>query len=215
VSNSPAHDQHLPAIDRYLRENLGCPETLIEPARPRLYPFPVWPAPDVVGFAHNPLYMTCVDVKVSRADSQAHLHKPHVENPTLGVGSHRYIAAPLGLLVDVPDGWGLLVIDGDEVREAQEPEPAMCKGRNAWAELWLHDMRRRGQSEGHGGKSSPDRRADTIIEAINGRGRRGVSALVKRTPYSEREIEAAALRSDRLRIVEDGGGRYVEVENEA
>jgi hypothetical protein len=213
MSNSRHHDQHFAAIDRYLRDSLGCRHTLIEPGRPRLYQAAVWPAPDVVGLCANPMHMIAVDVKVSRSDSQQHLNKPHVQSPTLGVGSHRYIAAPLGVLVDVPDDWGLLVIDGEDIREASEPRPYLTSARNLLAENWLYALVLNAIQFGeeHGGKSRPNRRAEKIIDAINGKGRMGVSGLIRRAKCSEKEVLAAVEREPRLRLVQDGGGRFVEL----
>lgn len=65
-----------------------------------------------------------VEVKVSRSDFHADKNKIFRRDEELGVGTHRYFAAPAGMLTpeDMPPGWGLLAIHQYQVREVVKPE---------------------------------------------------------------------------------------------
>lgn len=134
MSNSIAHDQLIPFVCRWLDQqhySRGC----IEPGRPSTYRGGDWPSVDVWAFnPGDPERTVAVDVKVTKADSDAQLHKPYVINPSKGVGFTRYIASPEGLPVTVPDGYGLLAVnDAGEVREVSTAVP--YRAQNWRAEL--------------------------------------------------------------------------------
>lgn len=79
--------------------------------------------PDVLGF-HDLGDSILVECKVSRADFLADRQKIFRRVEDMGMGDHRYFAAPAGMLTadDLPAGWGLLEIVQHHVRVRQQPE---------------------------------------------------------------------------------------------
>lgn len=66
---------------------------------------------DCIGFRHQSSAL--IEVKVSRSDFFADMHKPERKRGG-GVGTYRFYLAPAGLLLlsDLPPGWGLLEWSG-------------------------------------------------------------------------------------------------------
>ena len=79
--------------------------------------------PDVLAMqsgAHSVL----VECKVSRSDFLSDKDKFFRRQEEYGMGDKRYYAAPAGLIkpTELPEGWGLLEVDGYRVREIVEPK---------------------------------------------------------------------------------------------
>ncbi len=64
--------------------------------------------PDVIGWRSNCSIL--IECKVSRQDFLADKHKAFREDPSLGMGDHRFYACPPNMIQpeEVPEGWGLL-----------------------------------------------------------------------------------------------------------
>ncbi|WP_323011500.1 adenylosuccinate synthase [Castellaniella sp.] len=90
--------------------------------------------PDAIGFrytGHAPRDgSVLVEVKVSRSDFLADAKKPH--RISGGVGSWRYYMAPEGVLQlsDLPDGWGLLEVNGRGHIKIRAGHAVHFKGRH-------------------------------------------------------------------------------------
>lgn len=69
--------------------------------------------PDVIGFQSSGISFL-IEVKVSRSDFLSDKKKSFRKYPTHGMGRYRYYLCPANLIhvPDLPDGWGLLWIDG-------------------------------------------------------------------------------------------------------
>lgn len=167
ISSSITHDALVPAVCRWLDQqhySLGC----IEPGRPTAYRGACWPSADV--WAVNPSDIersVSVDIKVSKADSDAQLRKAYVLDPKLGVGWQRYIAAPEGLAVTVPDGHGLLVVSSDGL--ASEATTAVPYRQQNWRAEMFYLHRSRPFSEPGAASTSIQKQrglAAQIIEAL-------------------------------------------------
>lgn len=77
--------------------------------------------PDAIGW-HGPGYSILVECKMSRADFHADKIKNFRHYEELGMGDERYFATVPGVIVedDVPDGWGLLVVNENCVRQIKD-----------------------------------------------------------------------------------------------
>jgi hypothetical protein len=78
--------------------------------------------PDVIawkGYCKSVL----VECKVSRADFLADAAKPFRQRPEEGMGSQRFCLAPAGMITasELPKHWGLLELQGREVRMVVKP----------------------------------------------------------------------------------------------
>jgi len=64
-----------------------------------------------------------VECKVSRSDFLADASKPFRMKPEEGMGSQRFYLAPVGVIrrADLPEHWGLLELQGREVRLVVKP----------------------------------------------------------------------------------------------
>lgn len=73
--------------------------------------------PDAIGFRHEASCL--IEVKVSRSDFLADRHKRFRANPNLGMGDWRFYLSPVNIITvdDLPEGWGLLLVDGKRVCE--------------------------------------------------------------------------------------------------
>lgn len=90
---------------------------------------------DVMAWDYRFSYM--IEVKVSRSDFHADKKKYFRMWPKRGMGNFRYYACPTGLIKpeEVPDGWGLLYVNGKGgVRQRKE---ALFQERNLEAEHHL------------------------------------------------------------------------------
>jgi hypothetical protein len=69
--------------------------------------------PDVIGFGGADLSIL-VECKMSKSDFVADRQKPFRICPAIGMGTQRFYCCQDGLLQkeDLPDGWGLLWVDG-------------------------------------------------------------------------------------------------------
>lgn len=73
--------------------------------------------PDAIGWHNSGRFSILIEVKVSRSDFLADANKFVRRFPEYGVGRHRYLLAPVGLVSvdDVPELWGLLECDKNKV----------------------------------------------------------------------------------------------------
>jgi len=78
---------------------------------------------DLIAFRSNCTLM--IESKVSRADFKADAKKP--ERKYGGVGTYRFYITPLNMvsISEIPDGWGLLFVDGKKVIEVVKPKGNM------------------------------------------------------------------------------------------
>ena len=79
--------------------------------------------PDVIGWSG--CHSIMVECKTSRADFFADSKKCFRREEERGMGDIRFFAAPKGVLTseDMPEGWGLLLVDERCVRVEREPTP--------------------------------------------------------------------------------------------
>lgn len=77
--------------------------------------------PDAIGWWSQTSVL--IEVKVSRADYYRDKAKLTRRCKGYGVGNYRYYMTPAGLLVqkNLPDGWGLLEVDGKKVEVVRLP----------------------------------------------------------------------------------------------
>lgn len=98
--------------------------------------------PDAIGW--NPQGVSIlIECKASRADFHADKLKPH-RYPSAGMGQLRYYLAPNGLLTpeDMPETWGLLVVNGRGVKEIFGAAQRVRYDQNAEIRLLLGAARR-------------------------------------------------------------------------
>ena len=90
--------------------------------------------PDIFAYSRK-RKTTVVEVKISRADFQADLRKPHRHQPG-GLGNFRFYLAPFGLLDpdELPDGWGLMAVKRGRVYRIKESKEFES---NTGDEMWL------------------------------------------------------------------------------
>jgi hypothetical protein len=72
--------------------------------------------PDAIGWSYG--HSVLIECKVSRSDFFRDAKKPQRQNGS-GAGERRFYMVPKGLIeqADLPQGWGLLEVDGREVME--------------------------------------------------------------------------------------------------
>lgn len=77
--------------------------------------------PDVIGFGSGESVV--IECKASRADFLADAKKIFRRNPDLGMGRRRYYCCEKGLISidELPAKWGLLEVDGGNVRLTHNP----------------------------------------------------------------------------------------------
>lgn len=90
--------------------------------------------PDAIGW--KTAAATLIECKVSRADFLNDRHKPFRRDPERGMGSHRYYAAPAGLIkpTELPQNWGLLELHKGKLKAIVQ---AKHQKRNASSETSL------------------------------------------------------------------------------
>jgi len=73
--------------------------------------------PDVIGWKSGVSIL--IEVKTSRSDFLADAKKPFRQDPSQGMGDWRFYLCPKGVIEieDLPEGWGLLWVDGRSVVE--------------------------------------------------------------------------------------------------
>ncbi|GIC77643.1 hypothetical protein [Moritella sp. F3] len=78
---------------------------------------------DLIAFRSNCTLM--IESKVSRADFRVDAKKP--ERQTGGVGTYRFYITPVNMvsISEIPDGWGLLYVEGKKVIEMVKPRGNM------------------------------------------------------------------------------------------
>ncbi len=82
--------------------------------------------PDAIGWK-GACHSVMIECKISRADFLADREKPFRIKPEKGMGCERYYLAPAGLLAaaELPQGWGLLELQGREVRQVLKSSKKM------------------------------------------------------------------------------------------
>lgn len=104
------HSELVTRAVRWLRRQ-GCRVILHDPFRT-----PLAEQPDALGFREGCSIL--VEAKASRSDFKADESKPWRTDPSLGMGNWRFFIAPAGLLdgLPLPEGWGLIEVDGRATR---------------------------------------------------------------------------------------------------
>lgn len=102
--------------ERWLRSR-GCRVVLRDPFKAQVW---TGECPDVIGWRDG--YSILIEAKTSRADFFADRHKRFRMEPEKGMGDSRLYLAPHGVLTasDMPEGWGLLLVDSGKVRIATD-----------------------------------------------------------------------------------------------
>lgn len=92
--------------------------------------------PDVIGWIGGASSLL-IECKATRSDFLSDKKKCFRRNPDTGVGDLRYYASPKGLIKpeELPEGWGLLEIDGRFVRETKSATLQQSNKRNECAML--------------------------------------------------------------------------------
>ncbi|AET95362.1 hypothetical protein BYI23_E002010 (plasmid) [Burkholderia sp. YI23] len=82
--------------------------------------------PDVIAFRQQ--CSVIIEAKASRTDFLADSRKPERNHERTGLGVYRFYICPPNVIAiaDLPDGWGLLHVDGKKVTEVVRPSG------NAW-----------------------------------------------------------------------------------
>lgn len=109
---------------KWLRRQ-GCTVVLVDPQTTRCEE-----QPDVIGWRYG-FWSLLIEVKCSRADFLADQKKPHRQPGVAAMGQERWYLAPVGILgpEDVPKGWGLLLVEGERVKEVvKAPRPKGFRG---------------------------------------------------------------------------------------
>lgn len=98
--------------EKWLRRQ-GCRVVLRDPFKAAVY---TGECPDVIGWRDG--HSILIECKVSRSDFLADKKKKFRAEPAIGMGDARLFLAPPGVIRtdDLPDGWGLLIAEGDRVR---------------------------------------------------------------------------------------------------
>ncbi|NKF21565.1 hypothetical protein [Solimonas marina] len=106
---------------RWLRQSVGCGVVISEMVSA------AGEIPDAIGWRYGESVL--VEAKVSRSDFLADRKKPWRLSPDTGMGDWRFFLTPAGLLspAEIPDGWGLIEVDGAQIRRTH----AVPKG-NCW-----------------------------------------------------------------------------------
>lgn len=146
-----AHDALVDRADRWLKNACGCSVVLTE-----LRAFtPTGECPDAVGWRSD--YSVLVECKVSRSDFLADRKKRFRVTPGAGIGTYRFFMCPAGIIApeDLPDGWGLLYVEGRKVEQIVGP-----KG-NSWSY---------GENQGFRQARNPDAEIAMLVSALRRKG---------------------------------------------
>lgn len=110
------HDELVERAERWLRNTIGCGVVLTEASG--AYP----EIPDAIGWKGNSSYL--VECKTSKSDFKRDQKKwfRRTDDFGLGLGKYRYYMTSKDLLNpdDLPEGWGLLEINGKRVKKKKE-----------------------------------------------------------------------------------------------
>jgi len=112
------HDDLVDRACRWLKGTCGCSVALGE-----LRAFTgSGETPDAIGWRSE--YSILVECKTSRADFFSDRKKPFRTDPEIGVGTYRFYLSPPDIIRpdDLPEGWGLLHIDGNRIRRIVGPQ---------------------------------------------------------------------------------------------
>ncbi len=136
------HSELVQVAAGWLRNQRGCAVVLTELAT-------TGETPDAIGW--NGTHSTLVECKVSRADFVADGGKFFRRFPEAGIGQHRFLFAPAGIvpLEAIPPGWGLLELTGSKIRLVKKSEYHEANHRHEIG-LLLSTLRRIGQQSPKG-----------------------------------------------------------------
>lgn len=102
--------------------------------------------PDAIGWRGTSGPSFLVEVKTSRADFLRDRKKPFRVNPQLGVGEFRYFLAPAGLIPvsELPEGWGLVEVDGGRATlvRGRDPKRYCLNDAAEWGHTCNHQAER-------------------------------------------------------------------------
>lgn len=234
MSSSQAHDTPLELLKRWLRTSCGCEHIVTEMARPRRYfglewkdedgrdvlgpdgkPQRPWPSVDLYGFRNFAHDAVTIDVKVTKPDSDAQLHKPYVIDRRLNVGVMQYIASPAPLAVTVPDGYGLIRFDDTQAWEEYAPIPVKPWNRNWEAETCYTEMARNAAKIDQEGRAT-DRgvhkergQAKRLQDALKGVSSISVADAMKLLDVTRSPLERVVNRCPALAWSEQWGKREI------
>lgn len=107
------HPELVSCAEKWLRKSQGCSVVITELTASTS----TGEQPDAIGFRAwgRSILIEC---KTSRQDFMADARKNFRINPSAGMGDFRFYLCEAGVLDvgDMPDGWGLLVVDGGKIR---------------------------------------------------------------------------------------------------
>lgn len=105
---------------RWLRKSAGCGVALSEMVSV------AGEIPDAIGWRSG--FSVLIEAKTSRADFFADRKKIWRRDPEAGMGDWRFFITPAGLLLpaEIPDGWGLLEVDGKCVLRTHRVPKGNC-----------------------------------------------------------------------------------------
>jgi hypothetical protein len=94
--------------------------------------------PDAIGWKGRN-HSIVIECKISRADFFADAEKPWRRDPAIALGCERYYAAPKAMLVpkEIPEGWGLLEVEGRELKVAKKSSRKLRQGEGLMNEMNL------------------------------------------------------------------------------
>ena len=104
-------------------------------------------------------FSTLIECKASRADMKTDFNKLYRRFPKRGLGRHRYIMAPRGLLTtkDIHEGWGLLEVTAKRVFVVQKSTLFLARNQRGELSLLLSACRRLGNASVTGVSVKPYR----------------------------------------------------------
>lgn len=116
IYGNDMHQQLCKLGEKWLRRQ-GCRVTLRDPFKAAVC---TGECPDVIGWRDG--HSVLIECKVSRSDFLADKSKMFRAEPALGMGDARLYLAPPGVIQpdDLPEGWGLLIAEGDRVSIASD-----------------------------------------------------------------------------------------------
>lgn len=126
------HEEMVLAACRWLKKTKRCGLVFAEPGKNVCSE-----EPDALGFRTSGLHSMVVECKTSRSDFLADAKKPHRRHG--GMGVCRWYLVPTGMVKpeEVPEGWGLLYLEGKKVREVLDAP--LQADRNMRDEMtWLY-----------------------------------------------------------------------------
>lgn len=88
--------------------------------------------PDALGWRFGASVL--VECKATRADFLSDAKKPFRIFPETGMGNYRFYMVPSGLvsLGEVPNGWGLVEVEGRACRVSKRSHPLDCRCAEMW-----------------------------------------------------------------------------------